>query len=229
MIETIFTNKPCYLADPRWQQAIRRTALDSDDFADRSAASTELWAIGARIPNVFQAVCEYIHGFVAPEREHQKTLVRRIIQDLVVWKQDWMELLKNNCRDVLKGDRLRHQSLMILMSYYMLTAITYRLQVATQPYESGFLENEVQLVCASLFDLRRSLMSCEWSARNSGSVYTKVARATLETALRWKKEIELATPGISVDEQTFDEWCAMIGRTAKVAPLHPLLNKVEVS
>lgn len=233
MVETIFTNKPCYLANPRWQEAIRLTTLsDCEDFADRSSVSTQLWAIGARIPDLFQAVSDHIHGLNTPDDISPLPLLQRLLDDFDIWRESWQDVLENTCRNVLRDSAIRHQSLMILLAFYMLSMIVHRLKIAMEPVKKLKMENEVLLFCASVFHLRRDFMSCRWSPQNNGSIYVKVANGTQQTASRWKKEIACATTEDPIDIDTFDEWCVNIGRTLERTParLHlPQQGQYEAS
>lgn len=219
MVETIFTNKPCYLANPRWQEAIRRTTLhDCDDFADRSSVSTELWAIGARIPDLFQGVSDHIHGLTGPDDISPLPLLQELLDEFNDWRETWQDVLENTCRNVLRDSTIRHQSLMTLLAFYMLAMIAHRLRIAIEPTNKLKLENEVLLFCASVFQLRRDFMSCRWSPQNNGSIYVRVADGTQQTASRWKKEIACAITEDPIDADTFDEWCLYIGRTLERTP-----------
>lgn len=177
-----------------------------------------MWAIGGRIPNLFQAVSDHVHGLATPDDMSPEPLLQRLLDDFNHWRESWQDVLENTCRNVLRDSAIRHQSLMTLLAFYMLSMIVHRLRIALEPVNKLKLENEVLLFCASVFHLRRDFMSCRWSPQNNGSIYVRVANGTQQTASRWKKEIACATSDIPIDIDTFDEWCVNIGRTLERTP-----------
>lgn len=183
--------------------------------------STELWAIGARIPNLFQAVSDHIHGLTTPDDISPQPLLQKLLDDFNVWRETWQDVLENTCRNVLRDSAIRHQSLMTLLAFYMLSMILHRLRIAIEPVNKLKLENEVLLFCASVFHLRKDFMSCRWSPQNNGSIYAKVANGTQLTASTWKKEIACATDNVTIEPETFDEWCVNIGRNLERTPARP--------
>ncbi|KAK5093102.1 hypothetical protein LTR24_004634 [Lithohypha guttulata] len=224
VMETIFTGKPCYLADPRWQEAMRRTILNCEDFGDRSRTSIELWALGTRIPNLFQSVSEHVHGLTTSDGIFLRDTLQRLLNDTGRWRKKWLDVVESTCRDVLKDGKIRHQSLMILLSFYMLTIITNRLRVAIDPGSALKMENETLRACASVFRLRQDFMACQFDARNNGSIQAKVADGTQQTAASWKEEIENARSSTAIRAEVFDEWCSLIGRTSEGQPPYPFAN-----
>lgn len=188
--------------------------------------STELWAIGARIPDLFQAVSDHVHGFGTADDIITQPLVQKLLDDFNVWRETWQDVLENTCRNVLRDSGIRHQSLMTLLAFYMLSMIVHRLRIAIQPINTLKLENEVLLFCASVFHLRKDFMSCRWSPQNNGSLYAKVANGTRQTASRWKKEIACATNDLLIEPETFDDWCINIGRTLERTPARPSIQQL---
>lgn len=180
--------------------------------------STELWAIGARIPNIFQNVSDHVHGLSTADDISPLPLLQALLKDLNEWRENWQDVLENTCRNVLRDSAIRHQSLMTLLAFYMLSMITHRLLIALGPANKLKLENEVLLFCASVFHLREDFMSCRWSPQNNGSIYVRVANGTQQTASRWKKEIACATTEDPIDIEAFNEWCIYIGRTLERTP-----------
>lgn len=187
--------------------------------------STELWALGGRIPNLFQAVSDHVHGLTTSDDASPQPLLQRLLDDFNVWRETWQEVLENTCRNVLRDSTIRHQSLMTLLAFYMLSTIAHRLRIAIEPVNTLKLENEVLLFCASVFNLRRDFMSCRWSPQNNGSLYAKVANGTQQTASTWKKEIACATKDVLIEPETFDEWCINIGRTLERTPPRPSMQQ----
>lgn len=175
--------------------------------------STELWLIGARIPNLFQTVTDVVNKVAKTGRTPTLRAIDRIVSDLSAWKDGWKEVLDNTCRNAQRENVIRHQALMILLAYYTLTMIANRLRVALDPSEGGKSEREALIACAGILYLRRSLMSCRWTPQDNGSVYMKVATATRQTTLRWKEQIENARPGEPLEAEVFTEWCSLIGRS----------------
>lgn len=219
IVEAIFTSKSCYLASSRWQEAIRRTTLlDCEDFADRAAVSTELWTIAARIPNLFQAVSDHVHGYVIPDEASPQPSLQELLDDFNIWRDTWEDVLVNTCRNILRDSALRHQSFMTLLAYYMLAMIAHRLSIAIEPTGKLDLEDRVSLLYTGVFQLRKDFMSCRWSPQNNGSIYIRVANGTQKTASRWRREISCATDHVYVSADTFDEWCDNIGRALEGTP-----------
>lgn len=174
--------------------------------------------IGARIPNLFQAVSDHVHGLTTSGDISPTPLLQRLLDDFNVWRENWKDVLENTCRNVLRDGAIRHQSLMILLAFYTLSMIGHRLWIAIEPEKKLELENKVLLFYVGVFRLRNDFMSCGWSPTNNGSVYTKIASGTQQTASRWKKEIAYAVPDIPIDAEVFDEWCTNIGRTLERTP-----------
>lgn len=224
VIDTIFSNKPCYLADHQWQIAIYGTILDSDDFGERSRTSTELWALGARIPNLFQSVSNHVHGQGTSESISPSQMLQLLLVDMSMWRNKWRDVLENTFRNVLREDYIRHQSLMVLLEFNMLTIIVNRLRCAISPKSATRIEHETLTACASIFDLRTDLMACRFRARNNGSIHAKVADGTQQTAIRWREGIENAELGSPIQAEAFDEWCGLIGRTPERYSPHPVLS-----
>lgn len=187
--------------------------------------STELWALGGRIPNLFQAVSDHVHGLTTADDASPQPLLQKLLDDFNVWRETWQEVLENTCRNVLRDSTIRHQSLMTLLAFYMLSTIAHRLRIAIEPVNTLKLENEVLLFCASVFNLRTDFMSCRWSPQNNGSLYAKVANGTQQTASMWKKEIACATKDVLIEAETFDEWCIYIGRTLERTPPRPSMQQ----
>lgn len=227
IVETILNNTRCFLGDPVWQQAIRRTSLKCDDFGDRSVVSTELWAVGARLPNLFMGVSELMQESLTTDLVFVTSLARRLVKDLDDWKQQWFQLLNKTCHNVICDDKLRHQSMVVLLAYYMLFMITCRLQIAILPYQKSHLEDTVQAASIATFSLRKSSTLREWSARKNSSVYAKIAHATQQTAFRWRKAIDLAIPQTLIKCETFNEWCTMIGRDVNKYSPKPQLRDAK--
>lgn len=211
VIEAIFSNKPCYLAEPAWQDALRRCVLDKNDFSDRSETSLELSVISSRVPNVFQAVSNIIH-YEEHDIKSVKRVVERLHQDLRNWSNSWRDTLEWTCRNPLSESTIRHQSLTILLTYYMLSAIVCRLRISISPFDSLDIEEETVSSCIGVLSLRRFTMRCETPSHFRGSIYCRTTAGTHATSANWKRTIDTALSGDIVDAELFDQWCSMIER-----------------
>ena len=191
---------------------MRSTILDSDYFGDRSQTSIVLWMLGARIPNLFQLVSDNVHRLTNSDTIPAHDIVQKLLSDLDNWRGHWLSLLEDTCEDVFEDGTKRHQALMLLLVFYMLTLITNRLRVAVDPKEATKMENQALMASASIFRLRNAFMSCRFDVRNNGSIPAKIADATQQTAVSWKEQIAAARYGKSIQAAAFDEWCSLIGR-----------------
>lgn len=214
--ETIFTDKPCYLADPRWQCALNRTVLPFESYGPRSRCSISLWSIGARLPNVFHILAMNLH---LPHRSNiqmsSSKLIRRIGNDLEQWRTLWYSDLDTVCRNAQSSGGKRHQVLNILLAFHMIAIITRRLLISHRPYQMHNIEAQVSDHCSTIFAFKE-LMSAKLQQEQGRSIYFKVASGTHTTVSNWKAAISCSTFDGLIDPQTFDEWCASIGRSSNL-------------
>lgn len=213
--ETFFTDKPCYLADPLWQLALRRTILPAERYSYRSCCSITLWAIGARLPNVLQTLTSHIHGEAHGRRLCLK-LIRNAVADIEAWRNIWHDELHSVCRNLSSDVLIRHQALNILLAFYMLVIICYRMLIAHKPRGMDEVEVSIFNYCSRSLALEE-LMSPKLRREQQRSIYLKVARATQTTSPDWISAIHGSETIDTIDADTFDAWCISIGRRSDIA------------
>ena len=215
--ETLFNDKPCFLADSQWQDAIRRTILKGDNFGDRSAVSTELWRIGASIPNAFRSVTEYVGDSRQFGRNRVLSFTVNILRNMDTWEARWRPVLEMMCHNTFAEGGLRQQSMSILLAFFMLSTILLRLRIAVGPYQAHNWESRAQEACTNAFQHR--LYATDFGMYDTeplgvdGSIYLRVAVATQQTGSRWSKAVDGAGMGQCIDNDTFAEWSTSMRRT----------------
>lgn len=210
--ETIFTGKPCYLADPKWQCALTRTILPIELYTYRSRCSISLWSIGARLPNVFHAFAAHLEteDHIYSTHPPSCTLIRSIVVDLEKWRCKWHDEVDDTCRMHQNSALIRHQALNVLLAYYMLAIIAHRLLIAHQLHGMQTVEANVTDACSRMITLKE-LMSVKVQQEQERSIYYQVAHGTYTTIPKWEARIGASNPNEGVDAQTFFEWCNLIG------------------
>ncbi|KAJ9651180.1 hypothetical protein H2198_009535 [Neophaeococcomyces mojaviensis] len=228
VVETIISNKPCYLADPDWQLALSRTILDSDKSGDRSRICIELWSMGTKIPSLFQHVADHVHG--CPRRQYDVVFdaVRKLLAKFNKWQKQWLSVLQASLEVSEPDCSVKHEATMALLAYYMLLILVCRLRIAMDPYNALNLEQQVLSSCTSMFQLQGEYMACGRSRSEHGSIYAQIASGTKQTVNSWQKQILYALPEVPLDADVFDEWCSAIGRKDKPASFPPTGLSPEV-
>lgn len=150
-----------------------------------------------------------------------------LLKELQTWGEQWRDKLELTCRDPSSASTIRHQALTILLTFYMLLAIACRLRIAVNLVGSQSTEEEAVSSCIGVLSLRRFTMRCESPSHFWGSIYCRTTAGTHATSASWKKAIESASDGDTIDAGLFDQWCSMIGREAHGAGEDLLVTHAE--